>query len=501
MIGSGWVTVTLASSLFFRLSPGASQAQVIRYLVITLLPMAALTPVLGPLLDRRVTDAATYAVRSNHVRSVCCVGLALTLGTTAFYAVALLLLVANKAYSVSKSALLPRLVEDRAHLVAANSRISKWSAVSAALATGAGVAMAATVGSRPTLCAAAVAFAMAAAAARRVPPAADTAGRDSVGCAAVAHRPSLRLRAAGFQFTAIRAAVGMFAFGAAFAMRRAGASAVDLALAGGLYGIGSFAGNVAAPWARRRMGEERMLELCLAATGAASALTLLSGSTHLVPLVAATLGCAASLGRLAFDSVLQATTADGSRGRCYARFETRLQVGWVAGALAATVAAFDLLPTVLSVGVLMCIGAAQARGRRARGSPRAAARPCEPRSQRGAGRRGGRRAGRGGCLVPPRHGRPVGGAASGGGCRRPPARRSASARSTARGPAARSAASAPPAAARSARRSGTATARRAARRPRPRRGRALSPPFVAQHGATCRRWRGRLHRRSVAAGG
>jgi hypothetical protein len=40
----------------------------------------------------------------------------------------------------------------------------------------------------------------------------------------------------------------------------------------------------------------------------------------------------ASAGRLAFDSLVQRDAPDAARGRTFARFETRFQLAWVAGA-------------------------------------------------------------------------------------------------------------------------------------------------------------------------
>ena len=49
-------------------------------------------------------------------------------------------------------------------------------------------------------------------------------------------------------------------------------------------------------------------------------------------LVAAATGVAAAAGKLAFDSIVQRDAPDAVRGRTFARFETRFQLVWVAGA-------------------------------------------------------------------------------------------------------------------------------------------------------------------------
>ena len=48
--------------------------------------------------------------------------------------------------------------------------------------------------------------------------------------------------------------------------------------------------------------------------------------------LASVLGVAAAPGKLAFDSIVQRDAPDAVRGRTFARFETRFQLVWVAGA-------------------------------------------------------------------------------------------------------------------------------------------------------------------------
>ncbi|MGZ8734023.1 MAG: MFS transporter, partial [Acidimicrobiia bacterium] len=52
MIGDACVTVALAGTLFFNISPGAARPKVLLYLLLTVAPFALVAPVIGPLLDR-----------------------------------------------------------------------------------------------------------------------------------------------------------------------------------------------------------------------------------------------------------------------------------------------------------------------------------------------------------------------------------------------------------------------------------------------------------------
>jgi hypothetical protein len=68
-----------------------------------------------------------------------------------------------------------------------------------------------------------------------------------------------------------------------------------------------------------------------------------AGRTHgllAFSLVAGSTGVAAAAGKLAFDSIVQRDAPDAVRGRTFARFETRFQLVWVAGAF---------LPVVLTM--------------------------------------------------------------------------------------------------------------------------------------------------------
>src|SRR4029450_10812966 len=50
--GDVCLTVSLAGSLFFSVSPGQSREKVLLYLIITMAPFAVIAPLLSPLLDR-----------------------------------------------------------------------------------------------------------------------------------------------------------------------------------------------------------------------------------------------------------------------------------------------------------------------------------------------------------------------------------------------------------------------------------------------------------------
>ena len=148
------------------------------------------------------------------------------------------------------------------------------------------------------------------------------------------HSPLVALTA--WAFTVIRASVGFFGFGIAFALRRDSEPAFMYGAAVAAYGVGTFAGNVLAPAFGRRTTEDRLTAVALGSLAVVASFGALGPSRFLVLIVAAVLGTAASVGRQGFDALLQTRTPLTSRGSAFARFETRFQLGWVAGAIAAT---------------------------------------------------------------------------------------------------------------------------------------------------------------------
>ncbi|MET0727601.1 MAG: MFS transporter, partial [Acidimicrobiales bacterium] len=145
------------------------------------------------------------------------------------------------------------------------------------------------------------------------------------------HAPAPMLAAGAM--AVLRAGIGFLTFLLAFALREAGEPPwfFGLALAAG--GVGAFAGTYLASWLRRSLHEEQLLALALVIP----ALFILAAGVQVgrpsVIGAALSLGLGASIGRQAFDSLIQHKAPDATRGRLLARFETGFQLAWAAGAL------------------------------------------------------------------------------------------------------------------------------------------------------------------------
>jgi len=331
------VDVSLASSLFFSISADASRQQVLLYLVINLVPFTFLAPLIGPAIDRFPGSRRLIATAIFVIRALLSIGLALTLFDLGFYFFALALLIVNRASGITKQALIPGLVDHPDHLVAANSRMSLISLVAGSIAVPAGAGIVAISSAHVTLALGCVGFLAAAACAASLP---DPVLSEEEELADIdtdflqLHSPMVA--ATAWAFMMIRVAVGFFSFGIVFALRRASEPAYVYGAVGAAWAFGSFAGNAIAPRLRRRYSEDRLTAGSLMALAVVACFAALGPSRLLIMLVAMVVGLAASIGRQGFDALVQSRAPHTVRGSAFARFETRFQLGWVGGAIAAT---------------------------------------------------------------------------------------------------------------------------------------------------------------------
>jgi len=241
--------------------------------------------------------------------------------------------VLSKAHMVAKSALVPSTVAGERELVAANSRIAVLSVVAgfAASVPGVVVLKVGALGAPWVVRLAAVSFAATAISGFRLArPAPIPATAAPSVVRAELHAASVRMAATAM--AVLRGVVGFLTFLVAFAFRHDHAPAwwFGLVLAASM--AGSFLGAAMGPPLRRRLEEERILLGSLLAVLVVALLSLWLGGRPGVALLAGAVGVAAGAGKLAFDSIVQRDAPDAVRGRTFARFETRFQLAWVAGA-------------------------------------------------------------------------------------------------------------------------------------------------------------------------
>jgi MFS family permease len=341
--GDAMVTVALANTLFFSVPTGEARGRVALYLLITMAPFAVMAPVVGPLLDRfrhgrRYAIAATMLSRcfATWVLAGAVVDNELSLYPAAFAC-----LVSSKAYGVTRSATVPRLLPKTYTLVAANARISLAGIVAGAV--GAGLAgLLALAGPQWSLRLAFLVFLVGMVLALRLPPKVDsTVGetpttlslddtgpiprRTSVGPAVV-----IALRANG----ALRAFSGFLTMFLAFLLREEPIGGLDdtlaLALVAGCAGLGSTTGTTIGAKLRTRAPETVIVVVLVILTVAATAGAFVYGVATVLG-VALAAGLAQPLGKLSLDAVVQRDVPEAVRTSAFARSETLLQLSWVVG--------------------------------------------------------------------------------------------------------------------------------------------------------------------------
>ena len=346
--GDAFMTVALAGSLFFSISPSAARGRVALYLLISVAPFAVVAPALGPLLDRSRGARRAMVVASGAARVVLCLLMARDLHSLLLFPEAFLVLVASKLYLVGKAALVPATVGSGPELVRANSRL----ALIAGLAGLAGGLPAAAIlkipflGAPWVLRADAVVMALATLSATRLrrparrPATGETrpAGTGETRPAAAWRRSRWRampatVMAASTGMAVLRGGVGLITFLLAFELRRRHAAAwwYGLVLVASIGG--SLAATLVAPALRRALREENMILGALVVVAGAGLGALQLGGRGAACLLAGALGLAAGSAKVAFDSMVQRDVEEEVRGRAFARFETRFQLAWVIGAL------------------------------------------------------------------------------------------------------------------------------------------------------------------------
>ena len=324
------VAVALAGSIFFSATLAAARPKVLLYLGITMVPFAVVAPVIGPALDRtrggRRIMVAVFALG----RALLCVFMANHLNSLFFYPAAFGALALSKGYLVAKSALVPAVVPDETALVEANSRLALI-AVLAGVALGPlGAGLQTLAGARWVLRLAAVVNLVSVVAAFRIPKARKAAAPLAAVEQAELHAASIRLAATAM--TVLRAAVGFLTFLAAFDLKRSHAPSWLFGLVIGAGALGGFLGAVIAPRLRRVMKEETILVGSLVVPAVVTVFGARAFGNTAIGVVACAVAVGAAAGRLAFDSLVQRDAPEAARGRTFARFETRFQLAWVAGA-------------------------------------------------------------------------------------------------------------------------------------------------------------------------
>jgi len=356
------MTVALAGSLFFAISPGEARSKVTLYLVFTMLPFAIMAPLVAPVIDRGPRIRRGVVVASGLVRIVGVGLMIFALRSLLVFPLALMNLVASKAYLVAKSSLVPEILEadgggpSGQSLVGTNANLTLLAAVAGALAgvVGAGILKTPFLGPRVDLGVELLPLAMlvyeARALLRALPPRPERtrARRRLVRPSGPLYARTLTL---SLVMSVLRGQVGFFAFLVAFSLKGEHAPTWLYGAALAASALGAGLATQTTPLARRRLGETAIVivggaGIAVAAFWAASTSAGVVGAIC----IAAVLGLGAQGAKIAFDASVQSAMSKHQYGRLFARYESGFQLSWVLGAFIATVAKLTLPDGELFLG-------------------------------------------------------------------------------------------------------------------------------------------------------
>jgi MFS family permease len=401
--GDTLITISLAGSLFFSISPDAADHKVLLYLLFTLAPFAIVSPVLGPLIDRGRGARRLMVVISAVGRAVLCPLMALHIHSLLLFPLAFLVLVCSKLYLVTKGALVPEMAalqahrpdsdqsEEQAGYATLNARLTLLGTVSGFVVSVPAVILYKLGSSQAVLFFAMLVFIGAAVAGARLPV---IRGRDSErlwtdetvreygepGEAMLRERDLMALQPVAHPevmlgltaMSIIRGLQGFMIFMLAFGLRRmhgVGLYWYGLVLAGS--GAGAIVGLVLVGRLRKRLTEQQLLLFSLLLIAVTALGVAVWGTLFAQVVLAFFVGVAGAVAQPSFDAMTQRMIPLSAQGRAFARFGMRQQLVWVLGSLIPVVVAFTLPQGDATMAVLAGLGGlSYVTGRRAARTPR-----------------------------------------------------------------------------------------------------------------------------------
>ena len=354
--GDSLLAISLADSVFFSLPVDQAQWRVVAYLGLTMLPLAIAGPILVVPLDRagprRLISFLAAVVRATIAFSV-----AGSLDTPAIYPAALAILVAARVHGITKNGLTMAYAGPGEGLMRSNARLGRVAVAGALIAAPFGLGAVALWGAGGAMVLAGIVYSTCALVTLRLPHPRVTTEPKPIGRRG--RIPALTGPAIGA--AGMRAATGFILFLSAFAVRREGFPPSWFAAMAIAAAAGGFLADILAPKLPETLREEFIVVGCTVAAGLGAFLAFQAFSLPVLVLFALTAGAATELGRLAFQSLMQAHAPEGALGRVFVRYEVMFQLSWVAGALGPAVLSIDLKGGILIVaGFYLALAAAWA---------------------------------------------------------------------------------------------------------------------------------------------
>jgi len=362
MAGDTLVTVSLAGSLFFSVSPTEAKGKVLLYLLLTIAPFAVVSPILGPLIDRSANGRRILVAISAGVRAALCWMMAEHLNSLWLFPLAFLLLISSKLYVVTRGALVPEMARtdqfrehgdrvddagwpnpdegDAKGYAGFNAQLTLLGTLSGLIAGSVGAGILKGIGAPSVLYVAAFVYIGATVASARLQKPVKIV-RDQVAGLTQSERDLNALNPLGDVEVAwglgaaslMRFSAGFTIFLLAFGLRRESAGLGWYAFALLLSAGGSLVGLAFVTRVRNILKESTLLTIALLATGLGAALASVRPVLAVQVLLAGWLGLCGAIAQPSFDAITQKYVAPGAQGRTFARFAVRQQLLWVVGAL------------------------------------------------------------------------------------------------------------------------------------------------------------------------
>lgn len=377
------MVVALADSFFFDVDLDAARSRILLFLLVSFAPFLVIAPLIGPVIDR-IRGGRRFVIQVVALsRIVVQVLMMRYADQLALFPLVFAALVLQKTYAVSKSALVPSVVRSERELVEANSKLGLIAGVTGVVAVVPAGLLQLALGTTATLGYGVVLFAVALAAATKLPR--------EVVIVEAGRRTELALpaplRNAADAMLLIRFCVGFMLFHLAFWFRSEGYGTVLFGAAVGLSSVGTMIGNAAGPRLRSVMREETMLVAALLVPTVAGVSAAVFGGAAAGIALAVCVNFSAGIARLAFESIVQRDAPGVNRGQVFARYETRFQFGWVVGATIPVLIAVpgplgSLIVGLVAAGAAWYFhsGSSGTRDRVRRGRPQQKSAPPPPRS-------------------------------------------------------------------------------------------------------------------------
>jgi MFS family permease len=345
--GDAAVAISLAGSLFFKVPSGEARDQVALFLALTMLPFAVVAPLIGPFLDRFAHGRRWAIGGTMALRAFLCWVLASSVdsGSALVFASALGVLVASKAYGVTRAAAVPRLLPADFTLVKANGRVSLSGIVGASVSAPL-AGLASLFGSEWSLRYAFLLFVIATICAIRLPAKVDSSegeGEMSWRTGSTSRRGRTRTPIPAPVAFALRANCGPWFMSGfllmfvAFLLRNedvrpdsAFGAGVMIGIVVGAAGLGRVLGTLAAS-GLRKVTPMVAVVLALVADAAAALLAALFYGVWTLALLGLVAGLSQAIAKFSLDATIQRHIPPRVQASAFGRSDTTCQLAWVLG--------------------------------------------------------------------------------------------------------------------------------------------------------------------------